>query len=156
MNLQETIDAALVPVVRALNNEDNRLRDRFVHLEENIVSDLEMIRDNIETIEDTMKTFKEEILQEVTPIINGLLIENAKLRDEVTMLTKNVMMFRDKLKVSEDEPYNNEYDYADIKAKRAELHADFKNIYRYFKRILAQTYAPPPVAISVMHINKHA
>ena len=141
-----------MPVVRALNNEDNKIRDRIVLLEENVVKDLEMIRDNMETIEDTMITLKQEIYQEVMPIINGLILENSKLQEQVQMLTKNVTMFRDKLRVSENEPYSTEYDYDDLKAKRAELHIEFKNIYRFFKKSLNQTYAP--VALAIVSPNK--
>ena len=146
-SIQKTIDTALMPVIRALNHEDNKIRDRMTLLEGNIVSDMEMIRDNIETIEDTMKTLKQEIYHEVMPIINGLIVENTKLQDQVQMLTENVMMFRDKLRVSEDEPYNTAYDYEDMKAKRIHLHAEFKNIYRFFKKSLKLTYDPIPIAV---------
>ena len=101
-----------------------------------------MLQANIDELGANMKTAKQEVFDDLMPIINGLIIENTKLQERVDMLTKNVMMFREKLKVSEDEPYDNIYDYQKIKSNRKELHAEFKNIYRFFKKSINQTYAP--------------
>ncbi len=51
-------------------------------------------------------------------------------------------MFRDKLNVSADEPYDTNYDYEEMKSTRMELHKEFKKIYRLFKKSLTLTYAP--------------
>lgn len=130
----------------------NRLRDRFVILEDNVISDLESMQVNIEEVEDNMKSVKQEILNELSPIINGLLEENASLRSQVTVLNKNMMMFRDKLNVPDDEPYDTDYDYAEIKTRREELHKEFKTIYRFFKKSIIQTYTPIAVVIAPKQI----
>lgn len=137
------------PMGSSINAENNRLCDRFAMLEENVVSDLESMQSNIETLEDNMHNLRQALLAELTPVINGLLEENASLRDQVLILNKNMMMFREKLKVSEDEPYDTEYNYTEIKNHRAELHAEFKKIYKFFKKSLIHTYTPIAVAVEI-------
>lgn len=149
MNNEQHYQVEMYDLIGNSNAENNRLRDRFVMLEENVISDLESMQNNIETLEDNMKSFKQSILDQLTPIINGLLEENASLRDQVSILNKNMMMFREKLNVSEDEPYNTEYNYDEIKSNKAELHAEFKKIYKFFKKSLVQTYAPVAVVVSI-------
>lgn len=160
------------------NKVEMNINERIDLLENNFITDCEMIHDNIVEVEEDMKNIKHEIINELKPIINGLVEKNTKLQEQldfitsgvqsvidvlvkknnelqeqVDQLSKNVDMFREKLNVRDDEPYNTNYDYDGMKMKRTELHSEFKRIWRLFNKSIKLTYEQP-LAIAVPVGNK--
>lgn len=65
-----------------------------------------------------------------------------KLQKQVDTLTKDNLLFREKLGVCEYEPFDDKYNYEQMKKTHKELHREFKRVYRISKWNIEQSHIP--------------
>lgn len=88
------------------------------------------------------KVDKQDIMNEILPMISKLIDENSKLQKQIDELNERL-----------NQQYQPKYNYEEMKTKRAVLHRELRNIYRFFKKGIANTYAPIAIAVPVVPKN---
>lgn len=142
------------------------IEEDISNLKQDIIGDVIDIKSNLDRLTYNMKSIKEEILKEMNPIMNGLISENSNLKDEIAELinrnkrlqedinkiNKNILFFKDRLNILEDEPFDTNYDYVEMKKTKSELHKELKRIHKLFSKCISQTYAPIAICYPVKQV----